>query len=223
VTYGSGQRAFDRPAEREPVQDGFGFEAFYFVPIGSDETLTVKFQQNISTVISCLLMVSCPPAVASSIWAIVINAINGVCRRTIAHISEKCLKTLAPFVRHHDPARPIIFKAWHARVVAAIFDVFPHAMFSCARASVRAMGGTVLQHTATARAVAVDQTSRDNATCGVATHTSTNPCAARAEPSLFGCWSNDRQAPECLAHQVGSNDHRASVYFVTRLSSIGAI
>lgn len=80
--------------------------------------LPVKFYKNIFAGIVSLLHAGCPSAISFKVWAIIINAVNGMLRRWPgSHIIPKILKL---FPGDYNSSTAVTFKSWIFRIVTSL-------------------------------------------------------------------------------------------------------
>lgn len=71
-----------------------------------------------------------PSAVIGTVWAVVVNAIDGATFRARPHVAQKTAEIMAPLWRHVDAACSVVFEMFVMRVVAAVFRGTPRVVFA---------------------------------------------------------------------------------------------
>lgn len=77
-----------------------------------------------------------PSAIPRLVMAVVVDAIERVIRRAVAHVGKKCLKVVSPLLGHTNAATAVVIRVFMARVVAAFFRLKPRAVFPSSASSV---------------------------------------------------------------------------------------
>lgn len=126
-------------------------------------SLPVVRHQHVSSGVSRLFCPCGPSAVASFVWAIVVNSVQRVLgRRTQAHVSKERAERCVPLLADSDPACSIETICCRAGIVAPLLHPSPNVMFwrlaHAVSASVSALASTTL-------AVSINQFSSIDGSC----------------------------------------------------------
>lgn len=91
--------------------------------------------------VSRLLSKCGPTAIVRRVWAIVVDAVNGVLRRRLrSHVGQESLEGVAPTVTDSDATPAIVLKSRRVRIQATSFHGFPCSMFWSACQAVNLVG-----------------------------------------------------------------------------------
>jgi hypothetical protein len=97
-------------------------------------------KKTVISLVSCLLMGSCPATVAGFVVTVVVNAVDGMFRgRAWSHISEESGEGSKPTVADGDPATAINIEAPVLGIDAALNHPLPDAVFAAVRTPVEFM------------------------------------------------------------------------------------
>src|SRR5688572_297196 len=132
--YGSRYCTFNGPAARHPASNDLRRHASLSRNIRYGHALASNLiEPGVATVVG-LFLVCCPPTIAGLVVAIHVNALNGVPRRRVAHVSIEVLKC-APSFADCNATSAIFFVLrgiWIAASAehAAPLDVHPAVLFA---------------------------------------------------------------------------------------------
>lgn len=128
---------FDCPSGGQSFMNSLVADACFFGPFGNRHALTSAFNVSTGAFVSSLLCCGGPTAISRTVWAVVINSINGVfCRRRLSHIGKKVNELRPPFA-HINSARAVIIKVGSINLSAAPVHKRPCVVFLCWPAAIR--------------------------------------------------------------------------------------
>lgn len=161
---------------------------------------SVEGDARITTAVIALGLWPSPSAISRRVGSIIIDAVQRVASRALAHVSQKYPKVLAPFLGHLDSSRAIQRVLTVVLVVATTLGRFPCAMLARATQAVRlqSLGVVVLRDAAAAVSATCPQIAATNRGDSP-TATTTAPHVVMSASTNVG---NHQQASEGLIHQV---------------------
>ena len=165
----------DRPAAQKAIMNSKPRNFCFPRPLCNRLGFVLVRQESISaTLIIILNLARRPTAILWSVWAIIINSVQGFANVRMSHVFIKILKTLPSHAESY-PSTAIVRVPTIMRIIAALFHISPNSINSSFVHSVPCRGFN--SGASTTLTVAVHKSSRSN--CGQSpTRTSAFPESA---------------------------------------------
>lgn len=135
--------AVDAPSSIESIAQYGLMDTDAHRPCLQKHSLSAPLDPFVTALVGGLLFHRGPSAVFRRVWAIVVDAFDGIfITRTPAHVSDKCLKSNQPSIAHQDSSSAIVLKGLLAFIRASlpsagpysVFGPFSHSVFRSAQA-----------------------------------------------------------------------------------------
>ena len=188
--------AFWRPATAQPMVHGPSGYAALIDPFAGRLCLAVHSHEHGSSIVVRLFLSRDPSAVLRRVWAVVVDAVQGVIRRACAHVAQESDEVGAPPLAHANPAAPVVSVLRVSCVVTAVLRSLPRVVLRAARARVRRSSAPV---TAASLRFARHQPVSWSDTRGAALAATEPPSAGPS--GTVRCGRDNGPASECLSEK----------------------
>ena len=115
-----GHGAFQRPAAFKPNSQGTQIDPMFFGNFCDMPFNAINQNHSFFTLVSGLLFVGRPSAIARFIVSVCVNAFNRHLERARPHILKEVVERMSPAVAHFDPAPSVVFVGNRIRVIASL-------------------------------------------------------------------------------------------------------
>lgn len=131
IVLGAEHGVFKRPSSSQSMKYPIVVCAVELNPFAQWLANAIKVFDAVRALVAMLLFVSCPPAIAWLVIAVVIDSVKRIALRCLPHIGEEPLKAamrIAPAFANFDAASPIVRIARLVRFVATPPHINPDAV-----------------------------------------------------------------------------------------------
>lgn len=107
-----------------------------FFGLCNSNHFAINRNKYIGALVAILELARHPLAILLAVWSVIVDAVYCVAFRAIAHVAEKSLKGIAPFLADGNPSASVVWIVRALRLVASAAHISPKPVFGC---SVHAM------------------------------------------------------------------------------------